>query len=204
MTVSIWKSIGKSKVSGTVRGVMLISAKILSIISPYYLVLKMELRQDEIIYIKTDRLNRFNKNSADQQSDYKMRSFYIIFISFLFLQCQDKIPTKGSDPEEIINNNDQITIVDRTGKEWDITDAVQKFGFQPSKFQFGLGPNAIKPIIHPDFFHPGDPGHPSPSHSSIVIGTTINNDTRAYPLFILKSHEIVDDSFGDTHVAVAY
>ena len=42
------------------------------------------------------------------------------------------------------------------------------------------------------------------SDSDVVIGLEINGDTRAYPLFILVWHEIVNDRVGDIPVAVTY
>ena len=42
------------------------------------------------------------------------------------------------------------------------------------------------------------------SDSDIVIGLKINGDVRAYPLFILVWHEIVNDTVGEIPVAVTY
>lgn len=42
------------------------------------------------------------------------------------------------------------------------------------------------------------------SDSDIVIGLVINGDVRAYPLFILVWHEIVNDTVGEIPVAVTY
>ncbi|MFY9301331.1 MAG: DUF3179 domain-containing protein [Candidatus Nitrosotenuis sp.] len=42
------------------------------------------------------------------------------------------------------------------------------------------------------------------SDDDIVMGLELNGETRAYPLFILVWHEIVNDRFGDTPVAVTY
>ena len=42
------------------------------------------------------------------------------------------------------------------------------------------------------------------SDDDIVIGLEINGDARAYPLFILVWHEIVNDKVGNTPVAVTY
>ena len=42
------------------------------------------------------------------------------------------------------------------------------------------------------------------SDSDVVIGLEINGDSRAYPLFILVWHEIVNDKVGDVPVAVTY
>ena len=104
----------------------------------------------------------------------------------------------------VTGDGEQIIIVDRTGKEWDITHAVKKYQMKPENFQFGLGPEAIPPILNPEFTSPGDPGHPDNDQTFLVIGTEINGESRAYPIFVMKSHEIVDDKFGDAYVAVAY
>ena len=42
------------------------------------------------------------------------------------------------------------------------------------------------------------------SDSDIVIGLDINGETKAYPLFILVWHEIVNDKVGNTPVSVTY
>ena len=42
------------------------------------------------------------------------------------------------------------------------------------------------------------------SDSDTVIGLEINGDARAYPLFILVWHEIVNDKVGGTPVSVTY
>jgi hypothetical protein len=42
------------------------------------------------------------------------------------------------------------------------------------------------------------------SDSDVVIGLEINGDARAYPLFILVWHEVVNDRVGDVPVAVTY
>jgi hypothetical protein len=107
------------------------------------------------------------------------------------------------DDEEEEDEEEKIYIVDRTGKQWDITEAVNVYKFDPDDFRFGLGPNAITPLINPEMFSPGDPGYPAPDDTQI-IGTTINGDTRAYPLNTLVFHEIANDSFGDIDVAVGF
>jgi hypothetical protein len=131
-----------------------------------------------------------------------MRFILIPLLILLFFSCQDSVPT-AANPPPIKNSGEKILIRDRTGKEWDVTHAFNKYGFDPAGFQYGLGPNAIKPINNPQFFIPGDAGFPRPD-DFLVIGTTINEDTRAYPINILKSHEIVNEKFAATHVAVAY
>jgi hypothetical protein len=118
----------------------------------------------------------------------------------------DSSDTADSSDTPDSNNTDsgKIFIKDRTGKKWDITHAVNKYGFEPNKFQFGLGPFAIRPILNPEFLSPVDQNYPSNSANDLVIGTVINEITRAYPLSILVSHEVANDDFDRTYVAVAY
>lgn len=78
-------------------------------------------------------------------------------------------------------------------------------------FQFGLGPNAIRPILNPKMLFPGDALYPDDEADFLVLGTTLNNGTRplsdgtrGYSIVDLTRHEIADEKFGDLHVAVAY
>ncbi|UCG51219.1 MAG: hypothetical protein JSW58_13635, partial [Candidatus Latescibacterota bacterium] len=75
------------------------------------------------------------------------------------------------DPE-VKEKGEKIFIVDHTGKKWDVTHAVEKYGFDPTQFEFGLGPNAIPPIIDPGMLSPGDPNYPDEGGTFVVIGTT--------------------------------
>ncbi len=104
----------------------------------------------------------------------------------------------------VIKKEGKILIEDRTGKQWDVTHAVEKYGFKAEEFQFGLGPFAIQPIMNPEFIGPGAPGYPAPNENFLVIGTTLGGDTRAYPISVLSRHEIANDEFDRTFVAVGY
>ena len=95
-------------------------------------------------------------------------------------------------------------IVDATGKEWDVTHAALKYGFDPAGFQYGLGPYAIQPIQNPEMLSPGMVGYPRDDDSFPVLGFAVDGDARAYPISVLRRHEVVDESFGDVHVAVTY
>ena len=114
--------------------------------------------------------------------------------------------TSGNNSYTTITDPEQIYITDRTGKKWNVTHAVENYGFEASKFQFGLGPYAIQPINEPVFIAPGENGYPSSSHTNAmqVIGTTILGESRAYPLETLTRYEILNDAFGDVHVAVGF
>jgi hypothetical protein len=126
----------------------------------------------------------------------------------VFAGCLAFVGCSTSAPEEpkadVVSENGRIFIVDRTGKKWDVTHAVRNYGFVASEFQFGLGPNAIKPILNPEMIPPGGPGYPRDDDTFLVIGTAIEGDSRAYRIDHLNGHEVVDEQFGDVHVAVGW
>jgi hypothetical protein len=127
----------------------------------------------------------------------------IFFIALLsFVGCE-KV-NSSEEEAEVFRNGDQIFIKDNTGKSWNVTHAVNEYGFIPQQFQFGLGPFAIRPILNPKMLNPGESGYPGNSESFLVIGATIDGDTRAYPLNVLSGHEVADEEFETAHVAVAY
>jgi hypothetical protein len=99
---------------------------------------------------------------------------------------------------------DPVVLIDQTGKEWDITTAVHKYGFEVDRFEFGLGPRAIRPLIEPDMLSPGDFGYPAEDAPFLVIGAAIEGDIRAYGKLDLTVNEVVDEFIGGAPVAVAY
>lgn len=66
----------------------------------------------------------------------------------------------------------------------------------------GPPPDGIPSVDDPAFAAAQDAGFVS--DSDLVIGLSINGDARAYPLFILVWHEIVNDRVGGVPVAVTY
>jgi hypothetical protein len=132
----------------------------------------------------------------------KILYIYLAISLISLLNCKDIL--QDNSDHEIRNRDGRIFIVDNTGKEWDVTHAANAYGKQPERFQFGLGPDAIRPIQNPKFLNPGDAGYPADNDDRLVIGSVFNGVNRAYPIDVLSSHEIVDDVFGDAHVAVAY
>jgi len=143
-----------------------------------------------------------------------MRS--IIYLSLcilplLFACNEQKTVTSSEDitpslviVEEIPADTNQIFIVDNSGKQWNITHAVNKYGFSAGQFQYGLGPYAIPPINNPEMLTPGDPGYPSVQDGQAVIGAVFNNDVRAYPITVLRHREIVNDEIGNKYVAIGF
>jgi hypothetical protein len=134
----------------------------------------------------------------------KQKVILFIFIIALMTSVGCDLVNSNNDEAEVIRTGDQIFIRDRTGKEWNVTHAVNNYGFVPENFQFGLGPFAIPPILNPQMVEKGENGYPSDNSESLIIGFTLNGDTRAYPLNVLNSHEVADERFDSTYVAVAY
>ncbi|NIR70101.1 DUF3179 domain-containing protein [candidate division KSB1 bacterium] len=134
----------------------------------------------------------------------------LVCLPLFLTACQDSIEVVSlsedieGDPDDFVDEKEQIFITDQTGKRWDITHAVNAYGFVPERFQHGLGPNAIPPILNPEMISPGEPGYPEDNAGFTVLGTSLNSLPRAYSLSVLSRHEIVDETFRDTHVAVAY
>jgi len=133
-----------------------------------------------------------------------LRTIFFSIILILIIVSSCEMTNSSNDEAEVVTRGSQIIIKDNTGKEWDVTHAVNEYGLVASQFQYGLGPFAIKPILNPEMLSPGDPDYPTNSNNQLVIGTTLNKDTRAYPLNVLSRHEVADEKFGDQHVAVAY
>lgn len=132
-----------------------------------------------------------------------------LLLLFSCFSCHDtifEVPRSTAVVEDVQDDGSvsKIYVVDQTDKAWDITHAVQEYGFDPDGFEFGLGPNGIKPILSPQFICRGEPGYPSNDNNIIVIGTELEGEARAYPLTIMRRHEVANDAFGEVHVAVGY
>ncbi len=116
--------------------------------------------------------------------------------------CNWVSDSRGSS--EVITEGDKIFIVDRTGKRWDVTYAYENHSMEPSRFQYGLGPNAILPINSPIMLEPGDSGYPGSDQGFEVIGLSRDDDVRAYPISVLSRHEVINEEVAGSVLAVAF
>lgn len=66
-----------------------------------------------------------------------------------------------------------------------------------------LPKDGIRSIDDPQFLSPEEAA-PDMADQELVIGVSIEGDTRAYPLNVLSRHEIVNDVVGGTPLAVTY
>ena len=127
----------------------------------------------------------------------------VLAIGILISACGD-FSSGTPGPAAVDDGDGRATIQDRTGKVWDVTHARDRYGLNPSSFQFGLGPRAIRPIMNPAMLEPGDRGYPQSFSDFFVLGTRLGGSARAYRIRDLARHEVANERFGDAHVAVAY
>jgi hypothetical protein len=90
-------------------------------------------------------------------------------------------------------------LVDRTGERWDITQAVS-IGFEPDRFQFGLGRDAFFPL-NDSFLSDADETVPE---SLRVIAISEGGEAKAYSVQRLTRHEIANSRISGKPVAVGY
>ncbi len=95
--------------------------------------------------------------------------------------------------------NDRIFIHDRHGEAWEVTQAVS-IGFDPEKFQYGIGRHAFTPLD--DTGLTTDNG--SVSSGLRVIGVADGNEARAYSVPKLSRHEVANSTIAASPIAVGY
>jgi len=102
---------------------------------------------------------------------------------------------------EVVGDNQQTFIIDRTGEKWDISQAVT-LGFQAKHFEFGLGRNAFTPL---DDVKLSDESNEEIRSSTRVIGIgSEGGEAKAYSVNKLSGHEIANSKIGNQPVAAAY
>ena len=130
------------------------------------------------------------------------RTILVAMLSIVMFCCHGKNtggPGSGDD-----DPGEKVYITDRTGKKWDVTHAIEQYGFDTKNFQYGLGPFAITPINNPEMISSGESGYPGDNSTEAIIGLNIDGDARAYPIRILSRREVVNDRVGGKDVAVVY
>ena len=106
--------------------------------------------------------------------------------------------------ETSVTSPSSTTVIDSKSTEFTImeTDGV-KHSIPLDKIKGGGPPkDGIPSIDHPVFVDVSDSQFMSDSDT--VIGLEINGEAKAYPIFILVWHEIVNDKVGGTPVSVTY
>lgn len=85
---------------------------------------------------------------------------------------------------------------------FDMTDSL----IDPRNFNHGIGKDTIPSIDAPEFVGVDDSrlADAGITTETLVIGYASGGEARAYPVHIMDRHEIVNDTFGDTHLTVAW
>jgi hypothetical protein len=73
-----------------------------------------------------------------------------------------------------------------------------------SDFESGGIPRDAVPAVDQPLFARVDRLHPAPSDKEPVVSVSVNGDARAYPLFMLMWHEVVNDTVGGVPIVVTY
>lgn len=87
--------------------------------------------------------------------------------------------------------------------EWfDMTNAL----VDPKAFQYGIGKDTIPSVENPEFALPGDPKLAAGDihDDTMVLGFEHNGEAKAYPIFLLSRHEVVNDVIGGKEFAVCW
>ena len=129
------------------------------------------------------------------------KSLILILSMLLIYSCDTLSP---NDETKVVREDNKIFIVDNTNKKWDVTHAVEVYNFKAESFNHGLGPYAIRPINDPKMISPGESGYPGSNETTQIIGANLFGDKRAYPLNVLTSHEMVNETIGGQPLAVGY
>lgn len=120
------------------------------------------------------------------------------------IEKTSKITSNNSSNSKIQESSNQLPQKQMVISEHEImTTKGQKHLIPLDKIKSGgPPPDGIPSIDNPKFVKADDAKFVL--NSDVVIGLEINGDVRAYPLFILVWHEIVNDYVGGTPVAVTY
>ena len=96
-------------------------------------------------------------------------------------------------------------------KGWPGTESRQWFDMtnsliNPKNFNHGIGKDRIASLDAPEFIRVDDPRFMDMgiAMETPVIGFVFEGEARAYPVHIMNRHELVNDTFGDTHLTVAW
>ncbi|NOR24508.1 MAG: DUF3179 domain-containing protein [Desulforhopalus sp.] len=99
----------------------------------------------------------------------------------------------------VVREDDSVYIVDRTGERWDVSQA-QTVGFNPHRFQYGLGKNAFTPLRDEDF----EDDRVSSFFNTRIIGISIDGKAHAYTVDRLKHHETANTTIAGKAIVAGY
>jgi hypothetical protein len=99
----------------------------------------------------------------------------------------------------VVEENGKTYIVDQHGERWDVSQAVS-IGFEPHRFQHGIGRNAFTPLDDSQFSR----DNAGVGRNERVIGISEGEHANAYSVSKLWRHEVANSFIGDRPIAAAY
>lgn len=140
----------------------------------------------------------------------RIASIYILIILLIsFYGCRPNNTSNNSVvPDSFVPEEPkQVIITDLTGRDWDITHAVNEYGMKAHWFQFGIGIGAIPSVDNPRVIIQGSPEFPDSDKALEIFGVDLAGEQRAYARYELSRHEIFNDVYPESNVrdvAVGY
>jgi hypothetical protein len=99
----------------------------------------------------------------------------------------------------VVQDGDKTYIVDRHGERWDVTQAMS-IGFEPRRFQHGIGRNAFTPLDDSSLSEDTSRAR----RNQRVIGVSDGKDANAYSVRKLYYHETANSFLGYAPITAAY
>ena len=128
-----------------------------------------------------------------------MLSQYSKLLAVAFLVLLNSCVLFGFDRVEERDGKRWLYGGNEPGQAFDITE----FRLDPKKLNFGLGREAFHALVDPKFGLPGDPGV-SIHDRTRILGVVIDGEAKAYPIHLLRGHEVVNDTVGGRPIFAAY
>jgi ABC-type Fe3+-hydroxamate transport system substrate-binding protein len=143
---------------------------------------------------------------------FKVNVFLVLFLvsaAVVFTACTAETTSPQPSPAQAPKSQSEnpAIVIDRTGREWDVTHARDVYSMNPDYFNYGLGVGAIPSVDKPTVLEEGNPDYPSANSRTPVFGVDHNGEQRAYSISALTQHEVFNDIYpGNTnqYVAVTY
>jgi hypothetical protein len=121
------------------------------------------------------------------------------FFTYIFLFWIVGVSGGAFAFSRVVEDGNKTYIVDLHGESWDVTQA-RSIGFDPERFQHGIGRNAFKPLDDSSLTQ--ETG--GVSKNQRVIGVSDGKAANAYSVSRLRRHETANGFLGDRPITAAY
>jgi len=128
-----------------------------------------------------------------------MSKLLTMFLAITALSAVSSACSDGKDDAFVIKRDGQVFLRDKTGEEWNVTEAATEYKMEANQFHYGLGRNAFQPLNNPQILQGSSFGE-----NSDIFGFSFGGVSRSYSKNTLLRHETVNDRFGSTPVLIAY